>query len=139
MGSYAFATVEDYAERQIKPLSDGELALAGLLLDDAGLFLRRYVVLDEDDAEQAALLKAVSCSMVKRAMNAENSDAFGMAEQTIKADIYSQTARWANPNGDLYLTAAEKRLLGITSSYVIGIRPEINPVKVDHANLWRDS
>lgn len=136
--SYAFATVEEYRARQLKEPTEGELALAASLLEDAGLILRRYVEVEGEDTEQADLLKMVSCNMVKRAINAADADAFGMSEQTVKADIYSVTAKWSNPNGDLYITSGEKTLLGITSSYVESVRPVIDPVEVQHANLWRN-
>lgn len=135
----AFATYEDL-EARWRPLSQAERDRAEVLLGDAAVFLSAQVRVDEADGNQMAALKIVSCSMVQRAMNASANDAFGVTESTIKADIYSQTLSFANPSGDLYLTGSEKRLLGITSSYLVGLRPTINPVEVRQKHdFWRDS
>lgn len=134
----AFATYEDL-EARWRPLTEQEQARATVLLEDAAAFLSTYVEVDPEDTHQADLLKMVSCSMVQRSMIATENDAFGIKQQSITADIYSQSISYANPNGDFYLTSAEKRLLGITSSYMLGIRPTINPVKVVyHEDIWRD-
>lgn len=130
----AFATSDDIAARW-RPLNSAEQEKAEVLLEDAATYLSAYVVVDEDDEQQASILKMVSCSMVIRAMIASENNVFGVTEQSISADIYSQTMRYQNPSGDLYLTSAEKRLLGITSSYLTSIRPVINP-GVHHAHLW---
>lgn len=130
----AFATSDDIAARW-RPLSESEQEKAEVLLEDAATYLSEYVVVDEDDEQQASILKMVSCSMVIRAMLASENNVFGVTEQSISADIYSQTMRYQNPNGDLYLTASEKRLLGITSSYLTSIRPVIEP-GVYHAHPW---
>lgn len=130
----AFATSDDIAARW-RPLSESEQEKAEVLLEDAATYLSEYVVVDEDDEQQASILKMVSCSMVIRAMLASENNVFGVTEQSISADIYSQTMRYQNPSGDLYLTASEKRLLGITSSYLTSIRPVIEP-GVYHAHPW---
>lgn len=130
----AFATSDDIAARW-RPLTSAEQGKAEVLLEDAATYLSEYVVVDEDDEQQASILKMVSCSMVIRAMLASENNVFGVTEQSISADIYSQTMRYQNPSGDLYLTASEKRLLGITSSYLTSIRPVIEP-GVYHAHRW---
>lgn len=124
-----FATSEDLAARW-KPLTDAEAAKAEVLLKDAAVFLSALVEVDSTDEGQLAKLRIVSCSMVQRAMVAAQNDTFGVSEERVTADIYSQSLTFANPSGDMYLTAAEKRLLGITGSYLIGLRPTINPVEV---------
>lgn len=133
----AFATVDDL-EARWHPLLDAERERAAVLLEDAALYLSSFVNVDDGDERQAGILKMVSCSMVQRAMSTAQSDAFGVSQQTITADIYSQSLSFANPSGDFYLTASEKRLLGITSSYIIGIRPTIDPVEVRAHDTWRD-
>lgn len=130
----AFATSDDIAARW-RSLTSAEAERAEVLLEDAATYLSAYVVVDEDDEQQASALKIVSCSMVIRAMLAAQNNVFGVTEQSISADIYSQTMRYQNPNGDLYLTASEKRLLGITSSYLTSIRPTIDPGVYD-AHRW---
>lgn len=136
----AFATLDDLIARwkPSPPLSEDEIETAETLLDDAAVWLSSYVSVDAEDQEQAERLKIVSCAMVTRAMNSARNDAFGVAQQTVSADIYSQSTTWANPNGDFFLTRAEQRMLGITSSYLLNLRPTIDPVKVRNHDLWRD-
>lgn len=129
-----FATSDDIAARW-RPLTSAEAERAETLLEDAAVYLSSFVEVDPDDEDQASALKIVSCSMVIRSMLAAQNNVFGVTEQSVSADIYSQTMRYQNPNGDLYLTASEKRLLGITSSYLTSIRPTINP-GVYHAHRW---
>lgn len=132
----AFATSDDLAARW-RPLTEDEEEKANVLLEDAAVYLSAFVTVDAEDTQQQAALKMVSCSMVQRAMVASENDAFGVAESRISADIYSQSVTYSNPNGDLYLTASEKRLLGITSSYMVGVRPTIAPVEVSmHGYPW---
>lgn len=84
---------------------------------------------DTSDADVLELLKHVSCSMVIRAMSASEYDAFGVSQTSMTAGQYSQSWSYSNPSGDLYLTKLEKRLLGITSSYIGEI-----PAKIGHCD-----
>lgn len=113
----AYATVSDLMQRW-RLLSESEQARAAVMLDDAATILDATVDIDEDDAKQAALLKTVSCSMVKRAMVSMSDGMLGVSQGTISADIYSQTFQFSNPGGDMYLTQMERRLLGVTNSYI---------------------
>lgn len=121
----AFATVEDLEDRW-RELDSDEEAKATTLLDDASVMLSALVEVDQNDASQAALLKIVSCSMVMRSMMASESDAYGVSQLDYGMGPFSQAAHFSNPNGDMYLTAQEKRLLGITGGYVLGVRPRID-------------
>lgn len=134
----AYATVEDLESRW-KVLTDAEQATAETLLEDAATYLNALVAVDPEDETQMQILKMVSCSMVQRSMIAQQNDSFGIKQQTISADIYSQSVTYSNPTGDFYLTGSEKRLLGITGSYLASLRPAIDPVKVVHPHdPWRD-
>lgn len=125
MASYAFATADDLAAGW-RELTQAEEDLAGTLLDRAGLMLRKHVEVDPTDTMQADLLKMVSCSMVQRAMAAAASGAFGMAQTDAQMGPFSQTVHWANPSGDMYLTAQERDLLGIGDAWAATI-----PASVD--------
>lgn len=118
----AFASVSDI-ETRWRVLSEDEQARAAVLIDDAGAMLAALVIVNEDDEEQAELLKMVCCNMVIRSMSATASDAFGVSQATITAGPYTQSFGYSNPSGDMYLTKLEKRLLGITTSYIGTIRP----------------
>ena len=119
----AFAEVSDI-EARWRELSEDEAARAEVLLDDASVMLSSLVTVD-GSAEQAGLLKQVTCNMVIRAMSASGADTFGAESMSMTAGPYSQSWQYANPSGDMYLTKLEKRLLGITSSYIGSIRPKI--------------
>ena len=112
----AFATASELAARW-RPLTPAEQATAGTLLSDASLVIRAEC--PDVDARTTALpptldpdiLKMVACAMVKRAMIA-GADAEGVTAQQQTAGPFSQSLTYSNPMGNLYLTKAEKRLLG---------------------------
>lgn len=118
----AFALVSDI-EARWRDLSTAEEGRASVLIDDASAMLEQLVDVDATDTKQAELLKAVCCNMVIRAMSASDYDAFGASQMSMTAGPYTQQFTYANPSGDMYLTKMEKRLLGITSSYINTIRP----------------
>lgn len=125
----AYATVEDL-EARWKVLTESERATAETLLDDAAAYLDAVVPTCNSNPNFSRVLKIVSCSMVQRSMSAMQSDAYGIKQQTISADIYSQSVTYANPTGDFYLTGSEKRMLGVTGSYMASLRPNVSPTKV---------
>jgi hypothetical protein len=108
----AFAAVTDI-EARWRPLTVEEQAKATALLEDAAVVLSGMVDVDPEDTEQAAKLRFVSCNMVIRAMVAGASEAFGVEELSATMGPFGQTARFANPSGDLYLTKLDKKTLGI--------------------------
>ena len=118
----AYAEVSDI-ETRWRDLSTDEEARATALIDDASAMLAELVDIRDGDEQQAELLKIVCCSMVIRAMSASEYDAFGASQMSMTAGPYTQQFTYANPSGDMYLTKMEKRLLGITSSYITSIRP----------------
>ena len=75
--------------------------------------LTALVAVDETDERQAGLLRQVCCSMVIRSMVASASSTYGIDELQATMGPFGQTAKFANPNGDMYLTKLERRLLGI--------------------------
>lgn len=108
----AFATYED-VEARWRTLTAEEQTRVVELLNDASTILSGMVVVDDADREQAAALKLVSCNMVIRSMVAASSSAFGVDELQATMGPFGQTAHFANPNGDMYLTKLDKKLLGI--------------------------
>ncbi len=121
----AFAQVSDI-EARWRDLSTTEEARAGVLIDDASAMLSALVKVDATDAQQAANLKAVCCSMVIRAMSATDADDFGVSSMTMTAGPYTQQRSYSNPSGDMYLTKLEKKMLGINGSFVGSFAPVIN-------------
>lgn len=118
----AYAEVSDI-ELRWHELNSDEQSRAAVLIDDASAMLDALVTVDTENAEQRELLNMVCCNMVIRALSATASDAFGVSNATMTAGAYSQSWTYANPSGDMYLTKLEKRLLGVTSSYIGTIRP----------------
>ena len=120
----AFATIEDL-EARWRTLSEAEVSKATALLDDASAILVAQVDVDPTDEQQATLLKVVCCSMVTRSMVASESDVYGISQLDYGMGPFSQAAHFSNPNGDLYLTAQERQLLGIGSGgYIIDLRAQ---------------
>lgn len=116
----AYATVSD-VEARWRDLDQREEARAAVLLDDAAAMLDKLVSVT-GDAEQAAILKMVSCDMVIRAMGATQA---GLSQSSMTAGPYTQSWTYSNPSGDMYLTKTERKLLGISSGYIGSIRAEV--------------
>lgn len=107
----AFATVDDL-EARWHTLTESEKTTAETLLLDAS----QYVVDIGIDTGNVAhtTLKRVVCAMVKRAMSAAAAgipDGVTQVNQTTGS--FTDGYTFANPNGDLYLLAAEKKALGM--------------------------
>lgn len=118
----AYATVQDL-EARYGALTDGQQERASVLLDDAAVLIDSAATIDTEARESAA--KVVSCAMVNRALQAAESDAYGVSQATMTAGSYSQSMSFANPSGDLYFTSTEKALLGISGGYIGSIQPRI--------------
>ena len=118
----AFADVSDIESRW-RELSTDEEARAATLIDDASAMLSALVTVDISDKRQAELLNMVCCNMVIRAMSASEYDAFGASQMSVTAGPSSQQWTDTNPSGDMFITKMEKRLLGISTSYIGTIRP----------------
>lgn len=99
---YDPVTMEGRATALLSAISacmDGDMSLSGV--DPSGI-----------DAE---ILKYVACHAVMRIMQPEQSG-FGITQEQWSAQPYSGSTTYANPTGDYYLSATEKRLLGIDGS-----------------------
>ena len=118
----AYATLEELEARR-GVLTTDEREKAAALLDDAAVILDGLVTIDGSE-EQETLLMIVSCNMVSRALST-TPDAYGVSSLSTTAGVYSESLQYANPSGDMYLTKLEKRLLGVTTSYIGYIQPII--------------
>lgn len=129
----AFAEVSDL-EARWRPLSIAEDATAEVLLLDAASMIRAECP-DIDGRLEADpptldpnIPLMVSCAMVKRAMLAgTGSDAVSQTSQT--AGPFSQQVTYANPMGNLYLTKAERKLLGCSQqkAFMVDMGPYEEP------------
>lgn len=125
----AYATVDDL-EARWKSLTADEAERAAVLLDDAAVIINALLASKGITTMNADAAKMVSCSMVKRAMMQADTGMMGITQGTVSADIYSQSLTFANPSGDMYITAAERKALGAGASYIASIPPVINPITV---------
>lgn len=109
-----YATTSDL-EARWRPLTPAERDTADTLLGDAEAQLRSELPdLDARAAADAGVARNVTrvvCAMVRRAM-AVDEDAAGVATVQESAGPFSRSFNYSNPMGDLYLTKAERRLLG---------------------------
>lgn len=117
----AYASVSDI-EARWRVLSSDELSRATALLEDAATIIDAYCTVEDCDAA-----RVVSCNMVIRAMSASSMDAFGLSQSSMTAGPYTQSWTYSNPSGDMYLTKAEKKMLGISAGYIGTIRPKVAP------------
>lgn len=116
----AYATLDDLEARR-GVLDPDEREKAAALLDDAAVILDALVIINGSE-EQETLLNLVSCNMVIRALST-TPDAYGVSSLSTTAGVYSESLQYSNPSGDMYLTKLEKRLLGISTSYIYWIYP----------------
>lgn len=120
----AYATVEDLMARW-RTLTEAEQETASVLLDDAANVIDGYTFIDTEDDGQMARAKYVSCAMVRRSMQASESDMMGFSQASATMGPFSQQATFANPTGELYLSGSEKSMLGANSSYIASLRPKV--------------
>ena len=128
-----YAEVSDL-EARWRPLTDEEAARASALLDDASALIDAYGQVDPSDPDTGRALTAVVCAMVQRAMSSAATDAYGVTQQSMTAGPYTQSWSYSNPTGDLYMTKAEKKMLGLASGYIGSIRPMVGRSEHDP---WR--
>lgn len=121
----AYATWEDYERHKSVTLTDEQQAEVTAKLEDASTILSAMVEVDASDLDQLALLEMVACNMVERAMQAGQSVPAGISNMSYTMGPFMQSATLANPGGDMYLTSAEKRWLGIGGTTFGTIRPRI--------------
>ncbi|WP_326600510.1 Gp19/Gp15/Gp42 family protein [Rhodococcus sp. PD04] len=111
----AFAEATDL-ERRWRSLSTAEKASATVLLEDASVAIRAECLdagIDADDLP-ADLTRMVACAIVKRSMQAATSEVGdGVTAYSTGTGPFTESLTFANPTGELYLTKAEKKRLGI--------------------------
>lgn len=110
-----YATVKDVQDRLTRDLSEDEETVCATLLEDAA------VIIDAYDTSVPDNVKAiVSCRMVVRAIADVGGNAgipIGASQGSMAALGYSQSWTMGSGSvGELYLTKAEKRILGVGES-----------------------
>ena len=124
----AYATVDDYVARKDPEgeLSEYELSLVETLLEDAATMLDGMVpLIDISDQHQRDVLRIVSCNMVSRSMEPVTAQLSGIDQMSYTMGPFSQSAHFANSSGDMYLSASDKRMLGISGVRIGAIRARV--------------
>lgn len=125
-----FATIDDLNARRASDLTGRAASVATAKLADAsaklaaemdasGIPWRARVAAGAEPF--ASNLRAICCAMVERAV--EQPLPLGLKSQQGTAGPYSFTSTAANPGGDVYLLASERRTLGIGQTRVGFLRP----------------
>ena len=126
-----FATVED-VEARWRELSPSETGRCEALLDDASVKIatemlkagKKYAEYGPETLIGKAM--TIVCSdMVIRAMKTPV-DQQPATTYTQSAVGYSESFTYSNPSGDVYMTSAERRLLGISGVKFGSIQPLID-------------
>lgn len=106
-----FATVDDVRLRWVNAPAVVTDEVIGAALADAEVWLRAsYPMIPESpEPTLARVLSLVSSSMVRRSLMAADRD--GVTQQQASAGPFSQSVSYRNPEGDLFLTAQERRML----------------------------
>lgn len=89
-------------------LSDAGDASVERKLSEASAVIRALCDAESVDPE---VLSTVCCNMAARAL--QSTETAGVSQESWGASPYSGSVTYANPTGDLYLTAFEKVLLGV--------------------------
>ena len=109
----AYATVEDIRARMTRPLTDSELSVCPVWLDDAGNMIDSWNNSASDDAK-----KIVSCNMVIRKLGSAGDSGIpaGATQGSMSGLGYAQSWTISGGSaGEMYLTKADKKLLGVGS------------------------
>lgn len=106
-----FATVRDL-ETRWRVLSDSERATAEALLLDASQMLVDEV--GDISRVSSGTLRRITAGMVKRAMSGPGG--IGVDSTQFGSGPFQETMKYSNPMGDLYLTKADRRALGLTGA-----------------------
>lgn len=131
----SWATVEQYEARYGAAVDVDTLQEC---LDDATAQINSQLTAagidySEPSADYARLLMMVCRQMAHRAMGAtESALPFGATQASQTAGPYTQSFSFGNPYGDLYITASEKRMLGIGKPYIGSVPTAVAPRRV-----WR--
>ena len=108
-----YATYEDVQKRLGRTFDTTEKDICDVLLERAALEIDAY-----NDQASADAKKSVSVEAVARAMNETNDVPMGASQGSMSALGYSQS--WTMPSGgsvgSVYLSKADKKLLGVGNS-----------------------
>jgi len=106
-----YATPDDFRTRAPHLGAVPELRLVALLIDATAII---DATLHDPSRVDLTVARSVACAMVRRALGDDadgTTDAPGARTIQQTAGPFAQTLTYANPTGELYVTAAERRAL----------------------------
>ena len=107
----SYATTSDVQRRMTRSMSEEEQNVCAVMLEDAALMIDAY-----NSSVPKEVKALVSCRMVVRAMGDSSSAAgipIGASQGSMSALGYSQSwTMGSGSTGELYISKAEKKLLG---------------------------
>lgn len=104
----AYATVEDVKARITETIPASEEAVINTLLEDAAVIIDSF---NKDATPEAK--KVVSCRMIMRTLNANNSIPMGATQGSMSGLGYSESwSMGSGAAGELYLSKLDKQTLG---------------------------
>lgn len=133
----SFATWED-VQAGWRPLSVDEQERATDLLAEAAVEISAIAPLtDPPTVTELEVRRVVSKRMVRRAMSVAL-DALGVESIQQGAGPYQETRNFTNPAGDLYLTKADRRLLGVGRQVagMVDLAPDTGPGAMPAGWIW---
>lgn len=109
----AYATVSDVQSRMMREMTSDEQAVCTALLNDAAVLID-----STESTADSAVKQMVSCRMVIRALGSGADDGYpiGATQGSMSGLGYSQSwtiSGGGGTIGELYLSKAEKKLLGL--------------------------
>ena len=124
-----YATFEDIADRYGPVDEEGRVQV--LLLDATAIIAANGGLPGDDLSEvQAFVYKTVCCAMVHRVMISPAYASAGVTSHSQQAGSMMESFSYANPNGDLYMTQAERKTLGLKKMALGSIAPARMPPKM---------
>lgn len=112
--SAGWSGYEDAMEEQ------AETMLARVSMRLAAMLKSHGIDVDRYDDVQSAILKDVTCEVVRRSLSSQNvADGMPVSQFTETATPYSNSYTFSNANGDVYLTRQEKELLGLVGGRAV--------------------
>ena len=84
-----------------------------------------------ETAPDPDIAKDVCCAMVERVLAAYAADLVGIKQASETAGPYTWSGTYSNPGGDLYITKAEKRSLGVGLGSLGFARPSYGRLEAD--------
>ncbi|MCL2492511.1 MAG: phage Gp19/Gp15/Gp42 family protein [Clostridiales bacterium] len=107
-----FATVDDLIARY-GVVNEEDMPRAELLLADAAVIIIRAGGSENPEGTLTDAYRVVSCAMVHRVLISPAWASLGATQHNNTAGPFTESYSFQNPNGDLYLTRAEKKTLGL--------------------------